>query len=86
MCGHHYTQTNINKVNKAYALLQTTWGKDESNIGFDAEIVRDITKRNSERKVHIIGQHEKTRDEQHGPHQKRGRGVGVLNLLVNQLA
>jgi dihydroxyacetone kinase DhaKLM complex PTS-EIIA-like component DhaM len=42
--------TNINNVNKTYALLQTAGGKDEPNIGFDAEIVRDITKRNSERK------------------------------------
>jgi hypothetical protein len=23
MCGHHYTQTNTNNVNKAWALLQT---------------------------------------------------------------
>ena len=27
-----YTQTNINNVNKTWALLQTTRGKDEANI------------------------------------------------------
>ena len=27
----HYTQTNTNNVNKTWALLQTTGGKDESN-------------------------------------------------------
>ena len=26
--GHQYAQTNINKVNKTWALLQTTGGKD----------------------------------------------------------
>jgi hypothetical protein len=31
---HHYTETNTNNVNKTRALLQTTGGKDESNIGF----------------------------------------------------
>ena len=29
--GHHYTQTNTNNVNKTWALLQTTGGKDEPN-------------------------------------------------------
>jgi hypothetical protein len=29
---HHYTQTNTNNVNKTWALLQTTGGKDEPNI------------------------------------------------------
>jgi len=29
---HHYTQTNIYKVNKTWDLLQTTGGKDESEI------------------------------------------------------
>jgi hypothetical protein len=29
---HHYAQTNTNNVNKTRALLQTTGGKDESNI------------------------------------------------------
>jgi hypothetical protein len=29
--GHHYTQTNINNVNKTWILLQTTGGKDEPN-------------------------------------------------------
>ena len=32
--GHHYTQTNTYIVNKTRALLQTTRGKDEQNIGF----------------------------------------------------
>jgi hypothetical protein len=32
--GNHYTQTNTNNVNKAKALLQTIWGKDEQNIVF----------------------------------------------------
>jgi quinolinate synthase len=30
--GHHYTQTNVNKVNKTWTLLQTTSDKDEPNI------------------------------------------------------
>jgi len=30
--GHHYMQTSTNNVNKTWALLQTTGGKDESNI------------------------------------------------------
>jgi hypothetical protein len=29
--GHHYTQTNTNNVNKTWALLQTTGGKNEPN-------------------------------------------------------
>ena len=32
--GHHYAQTNTNNVNKTRVLLQTTGGKDESNIVF----------------------------------------------------
>jgi hypothetical protein len=32
--GHHYTQTNTNNVNKTWALLQTTGGKDKPNIVF----------------------------------------------------
>jgi hypothetical protein len=48
--GHYFTQANTNNVNKTYALLQTTGGKDEPNI------VTDITTRNSERR-HIIEQH-----------------------------
>ena len=27
--GHHYAQANTNNVNKTWALLQTTGGKDE---------------------------------------------------------
>ena len=41
--GHHYTQTNTINVNKTWALLQTTGGKDEPNIVFNAEIVTDRT-------------------------------------------
>ena len=32
--GHHYAQTNTNKVNKTCSLLQTTGGKEEPNIVF----------------------------------------------------
>jgi len=32
--GRHYTQTNTNNINKKWALLQTTRGKDEPNIVF----------------------------------------------------
>jgi len=32
--GYHYMQTNTNNVNKTWALLQTTGGKDEPNIVF----------------------------------------------------
>ena len=32
--GHHSTQTNTNNVNKTWALLQTTAGKNEPNIVF----------------------------------------------------
>ena len=32
--GHHYTLTNTNNINKTWALLQTTWEKDEPNIVF----------------------------------------------------
>ena len=47
--GHHYAQTNTNNVNKTRALLQTTGGKDNARR-FYAEIVTDITTRNSEHK------------------------------------
>jgi len=30
--GHHNAQKNTNNVNKTWALLQRTWGKDEPNI------------------------------------------------------
>ena len=30
--GNHYAQANTNNVNKTWALLQTTGGKDEPNI------------------------------------------------------
>ena len=42
---HKQTQENVNKT---YALLQTTEGKDEPNIVFFTEIVTDITTRNSQ--------------------------------------
>jgi hypothetical protein len=29
---HHYTQTNTNNVNKTWALIQTTWSKDEPKL------------------------------------------------------
>ena len=32
--GHHYTQANTTNVNKTWTLIQTTGGKDESNIVF----------------------------------------------------
>ena len=51
--GPHYTQTNTNNVNKTWALVPTTEGKGEPNmVGFVvvAEIVVNITTRNSERK------------------------------------
>jgi hypothetical protein len=32
--GHHYAQTNTTNVNKTWALLQTTGGKDDPNIVF----------------------------------------------------
>jgi hypothetical protein len=32
--GHHDTQTNTKQINKTCVLLQTTGGKDESNIVF----------------------------------------------------
>ena len=35
--GHHYTQTNTNNVNKTWALLQTTGGKDELNIFYQSD-------------------------------------------------
>ena len=36
--GHHNMQTKTNKVNKTWVLLQTTGGKDESNIVSSKEI------------------------------------------------
>ena len=30
--AHHHAQTNTNNVNKTWALIQTTEGKDEANI------------------------------------------------------
>ena len=39
--GRHYWQANTNDVNKTRALLQTTADKDEPNIVFYAEILKD---------------------------------------------
>ena len=39
--GHHYTQANTNKVNKTWALQQTTAGKDEPEDRFYAEIATE---------------------------------------------
>jgi hypothetical protein len=39
--GHYCTQTKINNVNKTWALLQNTGGKDEP-IMFYSEIATDI--------------------------------------------
>jgi len=46
--GHHYVQSNTNNVNKTWALLQTTGGKDNHRLY--AEINTAITTRNSVRK------------------------------------
>ena len=46
--GHHFTQTN--NVNKTCSFLQTTGDLRQSEHSFYAEIVTDITTRNSERK------------------------------------
>jgi hypothetical protein len=55
MCvGHNYPQANTNNVSKTRALLQTTGGKDETNIVLYVE----ITTRNPKRR-HIIGEHKK---------------------------
>jgi hypothetical protein len=43
-------QTSKNNVDITWALLQTTGGKDQPNIGYYAEIVANITTQNSERK------------------------------------
>jgi hypothetical protein len=32
--GYHYAHTHTNNVNKTWAILRTTGGKDESNIIF----------------------------------------------------
>ena len=42
-------QTSRSNVNKTWVLLQTTGGKEEPN-SFYAEIVKDISTRNSEHK------------------------------------
>ena len=36
--GHYYTQTNTDNVNKTWALLQTTGGKDEPNNAASHEL------------------------------------------------
>jgi len=45
---HQYAQTNTNNVNKTWALLQTTRGKDEHR--FYVAIKTDIPTQNSQRK------------------------------------
>jgi hypothetical protein len=53
MCvGHYYPKTNTDNVNKTWALLQTTGGKDEPTIVC-------MRKHNTEPKTsrHIIGEH-----------------------------
>jgi hypothetical protein len=43
--GYHNMQTKTNKVNKTWVLLQTTGGKDESNIkGNFSELSHDTKK------------------------------------------
>jgi hypothetical protein len=49
--GHHYTQTNTINVNKTWALLQTSGGKDEPNIIY-LEIVADNTHGTQDVKKH----------------------------------
>ena len=46
--GHHYPQANTNNVNKTWALLQTTGGKERTNHRLYAE----ITTRNPNVKTH----------------------------------
>ena len=53
--GHHYSHTNTNNVNKTWALLQTTGGKDEHNIVF----MQKTQHRTQNVHGHIIGQHRK---------------------------
>ena len=43
-------QANTNKINKTWALLQTTGGKDEPEHRFYVEIVTDITTWNLQHK------------------------------------
>jgi hypothetical protein len=53
MCvGHYYPQTNTDNVNKTWALLQTTGGKDEPTI---VCMRKSNTKSKTSR--HIIGEH-----------------------------
>ena len=47
--GHHYAQANTNNVNKTWALLQTTGGKDKPNMIFIGKSKRKLQ--------HVIGQH-----------------------------
>jgi hypothetical protein len=49
--GHHYTQSNTINVNKTWALLQTSGGKDEPNIIY-LEIVADNTHGTQDVKKH----------------------------------
>ena len=44
--GHHYSQASTNNVNKTWALLQTTGGKDEKQSKHTTPYVLDTTMRN----------------------------------------
>jgi hypothetical protein len=63
MCvGNHYQKANTNNVNKTWALLQTTGGKDEPNI---------VCMRKSEHGTQNVKTYNRTiqknyKDEQHG--------------------
>ena len=48
--GHHYTQTNINDVNKTWVFLQTTGGKDEPKKVLCGNGNGHYNTKNSERK------------------------------------
>jgi hypothetical protein len=41
--GHHYTEVNTNNINKTWALLQTTRGKERTEHRFYAEIVMCVS-------------------------------------------
>ena len=45
--GQHYTQTNTSNVNKTCGHMQTTGGKDEPNIVFNAEMQNGKTYHNT---------------------------------------
>jgi hypothetical protein len=81
--GHHYAQTNTNNVNKTWALLQTTGGKDEPSISLCG---KRYGLHNTELRRHIKWQHKKLKNEDHRPHQiNRVKTLwikGDTNLLI----